>query len=316
MEHLGNKTTIEHACGLTETLDVYLARLSSVACVTIVDELVRSLAHFYDLAAASDDLEGFRASCQSHPLHRLLLEDPFTARAFSKPRGYTPDPVMLDYIHRPRRLSLSEVGEAVHFVTTSAGAARNITARRDYLAKAIAQTVRCTRKARILSVANGHLRELDAVKQMVDRRDFQIVALDHDCASLQEAVNANPDFNIVPVVRPVAQLLHGQHLAKYDLIYSASLFDGLPSGPALSLLNRLADRLTPAARLVVANHAPGAYWRGYVDGMMGWSVHYRSEAELERLADMSKLARYKTYRDAPRSLVYLEGAPPGLESSE
>ena len=316
MEHLGNKTFIEYACALTETLDAYLARLSSVACVTIVDELVRSLAQFYDLAAASGDLAGFRASCESHPLHRLVLEDPFTERAFSKPRGYAPDPVMLDYIHRPRRLSLSEVGEAVHFVTTGAGAAGNIAGRRDYLAKAIVQTVRRRRKARILSVANGYLRELDAVKQRVDRRDFEIVALDHDCASLKEAVNANPDFNIVPVEQPVAHLLRGQSSAKYDLIYSAALFDDLPSGRASGLLNRLVDKLAPEGRLVIANHAPDAYWRGYMEGMMGWSVHYRGEAELERLVDLSKMARYKTYRDAPGSLVYLEGAPPGLEGSE
>jgi len=151
---------------------------------------------------------------------------------------------------------------------------------------------------------------------MVDRCDFQIVALDHDCASLKEAVNANPDFNIVPVAQPVANLLRGQNSAKYDLIYSAGLFDDLPSGQASSLLNRLVDRLVPAGRLVVANHPPDAYWRGYMEGMMGWSVHYRGEAELERLVDLSKMARYKTYRDAPGSLVYLEGAPPGLEGSE
>jgi hypothetical protein len=35
--------------------------------------------------------------------------------------------------------------------------------------------VRGTRTARILSVANGHLRELDAARGLLDRRDFQIL---------------------------------------------------------------------------------------------------------------------------------------------
>ena len=37
--------------------------------------------------------------CLSHPVCRLLYEDPFTHRAFAKPRGYAGDAVMMDYIY-------------------------------------------------------------------------------------------------------------------------------------------------------------------------------------------------------------------------
>jgi len=33
-----------------------------------------------------------------HPLHKLLLESPFTRRAYDKPRGYAGDAVLMDLI--------------------------------------------------------------------------------------------------------------------------------------------------------------------------------------------------------------------------
>ena len=53
-------TSSDHTRALDEMLDGYFARLRSVACVTIVDELMRSLTEFYDAAVASDRLAEFR----------------------------------------------------------------------------------------------------------------------------------------------------------------------------------------------------------------------------------------------------------------
>lgn len=308
MGHLTKMTSIDHTNSLDEALDGYFARLSSVACVTIVDELMRSLAEFYDAAAGADRLAEFRSHCQRHPLQRLLLEDPFTAHGVLKPRGQAADAAMFDYIHRPRYLALSEIGEAVHFVTTNLAAAQSIARRRDRFAKAIAQTVRARRKARILSVANGYLRELDTARRLLNRRDFQIFALDADGASLREAVNANPDINIVPLQQPIWHFVRQDSDTVFDLIYSASLLDHLDDAEASDLLDRLAARLTPNGRLILGNYAPENYARGYMEGMMDWSVIHRRESDLERLSDSSRLKRFRTYRDAPGNMVYLEVA--------
>ncbi len=317
MGHPTKMSSIDQAQALADVLDGYFARLGNVACVTIVDELMRSLAEFYDAAAASDRLAEFRAHCQSHPLHALLLQDPFTAHGHFKPLAHAPDGTMLDYIYRPRYLALSEIGEAVHFVTTSLGAAQSILQRRDRFAKAIAQTVRARRRARILSVGNGHLRELDIARGLLDRRDFQILAIDAEAASLREAVNANPDVNIVPLQQPIWHFLRqingsqvkNDNLAResgFDLIYSAAPLEQLADGEASDLLGRLAARLAPGGRLIVGSYTAENSARGYMEGMMSWSVNYRSELDLERLADSSRLKRFRTYRDAPGNIAYLE----------
>lgn len=292
---------------LTLALDGYHGRLQHASSVAIVDELIRELGTFYDIAAQAEALPAFRTTCQAHPVHQIALQDPFTARAFNKPRGYAGDAVMLDYIYRPRRQNLTELGEAVHFMTTGVSAAKSITWRRDHLGAEIAKTIGRTRNARILSVASGHLRELDIVRATETRRDFEIVALDQDAESLQEAVNSNPDINISPINKSISHLFKAQDDAKYDLIYSAGLFDYLATKTASGLLTRLMEMLTPAGRLLVGNYAPENYGRGYMEGMMGWSLIYRSEAELESLLESNKERR--VYRDEPGNVVYLEISP-------
>jgi extracellular factor (EF) 3-hydroxypalmitic acid methyl ester biosynthesis protein len=304
MECLGRP---QIAADLTLALDGYHERLQSVTSVAIVDELLRELDTFYDIAAHTGTLAAFRTTCQAHPLHQIALQDPFTARAFNKPRGYAGDAVMLDYIYRQRPQHLTELGAAVHFMTTREGAAKSIIWRRDRLGAEIAKTIRRTRKARILAVVSGHLRELDVVRATETRRDFKIVALDQDVESLQEAVNSNPDINITPINKSISHLFKAQDGAKYDLIYSAGLFDYLATKTASGLLTRLMEMLAPAGRLVVGNYAPENYGRGYMEGMMGWSLIYRSEAELEVLLESNEERR--VYRDEPGNVVYLEISP-------
>lgn len=289
---------------LPSALDRYLRKLRSLPSVGIVDEMIRGLGLFYDRAARFGSLNEFRETCQSHPLQKVALEDPFTERAFSKPRGYAGDAVMLDYIYRSRKIVLSEVGAAINFMTTGASAAKSILWRRDLLGTEIAKTVGRTRNARILSVASGHLRELDVARTMVEQRDFEIVALDQDGKSLHEAVNSNAEFNVIPVNKSISHLFKGQDDTKYDLIYSAGLFDYLPAKTASGLLDRLLGMLTSSGRLIVGNYAPENYGRGYMEGMMSWSLLYRNETELEAL--LPSKSECRVYRDEPGNVVYLE----------
>src|SRR3954471_21861081 len=58
---------------------------------------------FEDLKARRDEepesWSSFARPCHERPIRGLLPQDPFTYRAFSKPRGYAGDAVMMDYIY-------------------------------------------------------------------------------------------------------------------------------------------------------------------------------------------------------------------------
>ena len=292
---------------LPETLDVYLERLTNEPAFSLAEQLIVQLASFYDAAVKQGALVEFRAQCQQHPLHEIIRQDPFTERAFSKPRGYAGDAVMLDYIYRPRPLSLSEVGKQLHSATTGVSSAKSISWRRDHLGTEIAKVIDDVPDASILSVASGHLRELDVVRELADQRDFRIDALDQDEESLKEAVCSYPDFNINPIHRSITHLFKTKEEACYDLIYSAGLFDYLSIKAGSALLQKLLELLKPDGRLIVGNYATDNFGRGYMEGMMDWCLLYRDEADLIDLINLTGNAReHRTYRDAPGNVVYLE----------
>jgi hypothetical protein len=272
-----------------------------------VERLIVSLGNCYDSAASKSGLTEFRARCQEHPLHRLVLECPFTRRAFEKPRGYAGDAVMLDYIYRPAIESLSDAGRQIFSATTSVSSAQSIAWRRDHLGTEVAKTIDDQVNPRILSVASGHLRELDVVRELTTKRGAGIDALDQDADSLDEAVNSYPDFNIRPINKSVTHLLRSRSRSTYDLIYSAGLFDYLSVKVGSALLKKLLELLKPDGRLIVGNYATDNFGRGYMEGMMNWSLLYRDEADMTNLIRNTGTSReYRTYRDAPGNVVYLE----------
>ena len=76
-------------------LDIISEQLQTGWIVRPLDEL------FDDLKARQEEetQEWYAHWCLNHPACGLMRQDPFTFRAFSKPRGYAGDAVTVDYIY-------------------------------------------------------------------------------------------------------------------------------------------------------------------------------------------------------------------------
>ena len=302
------KITIDQ---LVPNLDFFLHSLEvGDDQLRLVEDLIAMLAATYDDARDRNELQRFRKTCQRHPLHARVLEDPFTRRAFEKPRGYAGDAVMLDYIYRPKALKLSELGIALHGATTSAGAARSIRWRRSHLAARLLDGMAQNTKLRALSVASGHLRELDIVSAATHRRNLEIVALDQDGESLEEAISGYPQFDIRPVNQSIAYLFRAKLPGPFHLIYSAGLFDYLADRTATALIEALVSRLHPEGTMILGNYTPTTDGRGYMEGMMDWRLIYRDASDLMRLAEGAAGGRnLQVYCDGPGHIAYVEIGP-------
>jgi extracellular factor (EF) 3-hydroxypalmitic acid methyl ester biosynthesis protein len=286
-----------------------LSQLAHEPDADVIDRLAKRLAPLHDEAKAGGALDEFRRVCQEHQLAQIILEDPYSRRAFEKPRGYAGDAVMLDYIYKAGNVEASPLGMAIHKATTTLPNARSILWRRDYLASTICNLMETKPFCRVLAVASGHMRELGQVRKNTIARNIEFWALDQDQQSLEESLRSYPDFTIRPINKAVFYLFKTESLTseKFDFIYSAGLADYLPDKTLEALLRRLFSYLKTGGLLSIGNFTPDSHGRAFMEGFMNWSLIYRDEADLLRIAEgAAPLASYKVFRDEPNNVAYIE----------
>eukprot|EP01084_Bolivina_argentea_P008751 16370_1 len=183
--------------------------------------------------------------------------DPFSKRVFDKPRGYSGDAVMLDMIYTKSyqkdnlyNKNVSKIGNILFewsMETDSSSAVRN---RGKFVGSFIDQLYeerKC--KLNILSVACGHLREIESSKQFYNH-NVNVFGFDQDELSLNQIKLDYIDkgyTNIATLNGQVKQLFDPTYCNKFvlnklnefnnnnnkyfDLIWSAGLYDYLKDKP-------------------------------------------------------------------------------------
>jgi SAM-dependent methyltransferase len=236
------------------------------------------------LNAAPADWSEFVVLCRQHPLMKLLHEDAFTYRAFSKPRGYAGDAVMMDYIYgreeRWPKPEMGPIGEHVFNFTTSAPASEGVRARRAYVAMEIDRMAEERRGPHILAIASGHLREAMLCAAVRRRKVGRFLALDADALSAAEVERAYGPFGVETVTSSFRRLFGHHGDGQFDLVYSTGLFDYLAQRMARRLVNSMFSMLRPGGKLFVANFLPGVRDVGYMETLMDWNLIYRSRRDM------------------------------------
>lgn len=230
--------------------------------------------------------------CLRHPLRQLLHQDPFTFRAFSKPRGYAGDAVLLDYIYGreegwPVPEATTELGKQIFdYITGGCAACEAVRARRGHIADLVDALSEEIGKPHILSVAAGHLREALLCSTIKRRRFGRYVALDSDQQSLDEVARVHAGHGVETCNVTIRQLLTSRHdLGKFDLIYSTGLYDYLQLPAAQRLTASLFELLRPRGRLLIANFLPGVLDVGYMESYMAWKLIFRTRQEMLAISE-------------------------------
>jgi hypothetical protein len=253
--------------------------------------------------------------CLSHPIADLLHQDPFTYRAFAKPRGYAGDAVMMDHIY-----GLGEAGEAArnatplgraifHYMATRP-AAKAVRYRRRLIAGLIDQVAEGHREgAKVLAVAAGHLREVECSSAMQTGKVQEFVAFDQDETSLEVVGRDYAHLRIQTMPGSVRQILSGKaKLAQYDLVYAAGLFDYLGAPVATALTRRMFEMTRPGGLMLIPNFLSGVRDVGYMEAFMDWHLIYRNHVDMMALAaalPTSLVADYQVFDDPDDAITCL-----------
>ncbi|WP_146523952.1 class I SAM-dependent methyltransferase [Novipirellula artificiosorum] len=278
-----------------------------------VDQLFRGLRGLRENASV-EQWKAMIEAGRSHPVCTLIHQDPFTSRAFHKPRGYAGDAVMMDYIYGRqegwKQPKASALGSAIYQYTTGAPASAGVRERRCYIAEWLDQAGRLRSDQHVLAVAAGHLREASLSSAVRRNRFERFVAMDADAQSLEEIRQCYGRFGVEPVVANIRRMLTGRlDLGMFDLIYTTGLYDYLADSTAKRLTANLFKHLRPGGQLVIANFLPGIRDVGYMEMFMDWHLIYRSRGEMMVLADdldQSLVEEVRIFAESNENVVIME----------
>lgn len=231
---------------------------------------------------------------QGHAVSEFFLQDPFTRWSFEKPRGYSGDAQLLDFIYGHHSIAgevakATPLGRALYDYTKDASSSVAVRERRDLLTSHV-DDIAAKRggEAEILTIAAGHLREANRSIALQERGLKRWVALDQDPLSVGSIARDFAGSRVEAVDGSVRSLLtKSQKLGQFDFIYAAGLYDYLAEKVAVKLTRRCLEMLKPNGVFLFANFARDIQVDGYMETFMNWALLLRSEFDMWQIIHAS-----------------------------
>lgn len=231
---------------------------------------------------------------QDHAVAEYFLEDPFTAWSFEKPRGYSGDAQLLDFIYGHSSVqdkidAASPTGLALYEYTKGASSSVAVRERRDILTKYVDE-IAADRglDTEILTIAAGQLREANQSVALAEGRIKRWVALDQDPLSIGAIARDFHGTCIEAIDGSVRGILsRRQELGRYDFIYAAGLYDYLVDKVSIKLTQRCLEMLKPGGVFLFANFSEEIGVDGYMESFMNWALLLRTQDDMWNIINAS-----------------------------
>jgi hypothetical protein len=162
------------------------------AGMTLLRTALRELRAYFPL----ERWRSLGEQARAHPVHAVLLESPFTRRAYTKPRGYPGDAGLIDLIYGcAAERAPSPLGAMLYAYEFDSPAFQSVRRRRAVLAREIDDVAAHRPAARVLAVASGHLREVEW-SRAAHSTNISISAVDQDPDNLAVIRSTYGDLDI------------------------------------------------------------------------------------------------------------------------
>jgi len=230
---------------------------------------------------------------QNHSVADYVHEDPFTRWSFEKPRGYSGDAHLLDFIYgHPSTAdeveNASALGRSLYGYTSHSPASVAVRERRDLLARHVDQIGLGHPGSEVLTIAAGHLREASASAALRAGHIKRWIALDQDPLSIGSIVRDFHGSAVDAIDGSVRGLLTNAYkLGQFDFVYAAGLYDYLARNTAIKLTKRCLQMLKPKGTFLFANFALDIPDDGYMETFMNWQLVLRNEADMWSIINAS-----------------------------
>ncbi|MGC3996430.1 MAG: PilZ domain-containing protein [Anaeromyxobacter sp.] len=264
------------------------------------DVLAQATAVGEALAAADpQELEAHRA-WSLRQLQPLLMQAPWLHRARHKPLGYPGDYEVMNYLYERDFAGPTLFARTMGYAFMQTHAARAVRCRKDLVKEVLRRHLLGAggRPLRLLSIAAGPARELQELLRELEElpADLEVVLFDQDRGALEHAFQrlrplADARFpgrvRIAFLNASVRRLLRDPHLfdelGRFDVVWSAGLFDYFHEATAVRLARNLMVAAAPGAPVLIGNMTDHPH-RWLMEFHLEWTLLYRSREALAGLA--------------------------------
>jgi SAM-dependent methyltransferase len=220
---------------------------------------------------------------------------------------------MMDHIYFRNKFmnEFQGTGAKIYAYTSDTAGPRAIRRRREIIAHRIDEIASRTKGIKVLSMAAGHLREVELSRAFESGAIAEWVALDHDEESLEEVVRSYGDGPCIRTIGlSVRRMLQERiTLGEFDLVYASGLYDYLGQPVAKLLTENLFAQLKPGGVLVISNFLPGILDVGFMETYMDWRLIFRDKAAMEDLSlslPQDLLAHQRCFTEESGNIIFLE----------
>lgn len=219
-------------------------------------------------------VESIRKSCPFLADSRSIM-----GHILTKPFGYPGDYHIIDRIYTRNLSALYPKWDHYSLENAAAQAVRN---RKDYFKKAVRKVLPAG--GMLLNVASGPSRDLFELYSEQDVADIRTTCVEMDSRAIEYAKALNgPYLDRVDFINET--IFKFQTDEKFDLIWSAGLFDYFDDEAFVQLLVRFREWLQQEGEIIIGNfnqqHNPS---RLYMELFGDWYLNHRSEDQLRHLA--------------------------------
>lgn len=212
--------------------------------------------------------------------------DSIAGHAYLKPYGYAGDFGVIDkmYLQTISEKPKLAKWDLFYHQHAAAAAVRN---RKTFFKRVVAERVAEHKgKVEVLDVASGPCRDLLEFFQEEDASNIHFDCVEADIEAILHATRINRKF--LPQITFYNQnIFRFQTEKKYDLIWSAGLFDYFDDKTFVRLVSRLNNYVKPGGELIIGNFAVGNPTEGYMELFLDWYLYHRSPEQLTKLAQAS-----------------------------
>lgn len=201
---------------------------------------------------------------------------------FNKPYGYAGDFEIIDRLYTYDVSSEYYSWDKYILNTNAVKAVQN---RKTYFKRLVLNRLEKNKTYNLLNIASGPARDLKEVYDLIDKPELlQTTCIDMDANAIKYAKEVNKGFthNIDFVNKNVLRYNTDK---KFDLVWSAGLFDYFDDRAFLMMLKRMKEWVSANGEIVVGNFNENNNPTRPVMEVLGeWHLHHRSQDELTELA--------------------------------